>query len=290
MFKKNQCNPENVSCRPFVKWAGGKKQLVYTLVTHLPKHFNHYVEPFLGGGALFFTIIDKNRTILKSSLSDNNEELINSYLVIKNKIDELIFLLKENEQEYKKKPKEFYYYLRDIKKIDNIVAKAARFITLNKTCYNGLYRVNKSGKFNVPIGRYHDPKICDESNLRNINLVLNKTDTTVSLNDYRNSIKIDNLDENSFIYLDPPYNPVNKTSSFTAYTQKGFDKNDQLYLSQLYRKLSDRNCKVLMSNSDTPLVRQLFNDFSIILVSTRRQINSVPFKRLNHREILIKNY
>ncbi len=282
-------NLTNTSCRPFVKWAGGKTQILSILMNHLPQYFNYYVEPFLGGGAFFFSIINKNKTTLKSSLSDDNGELINSYLVIKNKIDDLIFILKEYDMHYKKEPRKFYYYLRDMKKMNNSIESAARFITLNKTCYNGLYRVNKSGKFNVPIGRYKDPKICDESNLRKINQILTKTNTRIFLDDYKNSIKPDDLDENSFIYLDPPYDPVNKTS-FISYTKKGFDENDQLNLSLLFKKLADRNCKVLMSNSDTFFIRQLFRDFHMVSVPTRRQINSVSSKRTNHKEIIIKNY
>lgn len=280
----------NANCHPFVKWAGGKTQLIGLLNQHLPKQFNHYIEPFLGGGALFFSLINNKRMLFKSSLSDNNKELINSYLVIKNNIDELTELLKEYEIQYKKDQEKFYYYLRDIKNVSDGVENAARFITLNKTCYNGLYRVNKSGWFNVPIGRYKNPKICDEVNLRKISQTLTKTDTIVFTDDYRNSININKVDENSFIYLDPPYDPINSTSSFTAYTKKGFGKSDQIELSLLFRKLSDRNCKVIMSNSDTSLVRQLYRAFDIVSVSTKRQINSVGTKRTNHQEVIIKNY
>src|SRR6186713_565294 len=192
------------SCHPFVKWAGGKSQLLPRIMRHIPQKFTRYFEPFLGGGAVFFYIALYNRNAI---LSDINADLINVYKIIRNNVEELIAALNYHQTEYNKSPKRYYYELRDSKKVFNNIEKAARFITLNKTCYNGLYRVNKNGLFNVPIGRYKNPLICDASNLRNINLLLGGDEIQIDAADYK-SVLLEKSRKGDFVYLDPPYSPI----------------------------------------------------------------------------------
>lgn len=277
---------------PFVKWAGGKTRLTSVIERHVPKNFSNYFEPFLGGGALFFHLKNTRYEMkdFTSYLSDNNPELINAYNIIKNKPQKLIALLSEFEKNYYNNPREFYYELRNNKLSDKIFL-AARFITLNKTCYNGLYRVNKNGLFNVPLGNYIKPKICDEENLLNINGILKNTKTIIRLGDFEN-ILVKNTKSNDFIYLDPPYDPIDRTSNFTSYTNTGFNIEQQKRLSDLFHILDCKGCKLLLSNSDTETIRELYKDFSnnILKIESIRSINSKPEKRSGHVELLIKNY
>ena len=198
-------------CYPFVKWAGGKTQLLSKFDTYLPSKITRYFEPFVGGGAVFFYIFSQKNIRFESFISDINEELIIGYKTIRDHIEELITLLKFHQREYKKCPTEYYYKLRTEIKLSNDIQRTARFITLNKTCYNGLYRVNKNGIFNVPIGRYKNPIICDSANLRNISIMLNHSNTNLQVSDYRN-ILLEKTDKDDFIYLDPPYYPISVTS------------------------------------------------------------------------------
>src|SRR5215211_7537926 len=247
---------KNISrnCHPFIKWAGGKSRLITQIKCFLPNYFNNYFEPFVGSGALFFYLInigkvDKNSSI---QLSDINVELINAYRVIKCSLTELINQLKQNEKEYLQDPQHFYYKLRNQNFKFNRIKKAARFITLNKTCYNGLYRVNKKGLFNVPFGRYNNPKICDIENLTKVNKILN----------------------------------------FTNYTVFGFDINQQKRLASFFNELDKRKCKIILSNSDTIFIRDLYSQFkeNIIPLKALRSINSNSEKRKNHNELIIKNF
>ena len=171
------------------------------------------------------------------------------------------------------------------------IENAGRFIALNKTCYNGLYRVNSKGVFNVPMGRYKNPMICDSSNLRNISIILKNSDTHFESIDYREILETKTR-EGDFIYLDPPYNPISSTSNFTSYTNNKFSEKDQIELSEIFIRLHDRKCNILLSNSDTPLIRKLYRDFSDYTISVKalRAINSKGSKRTGHRELLIKNY
>jgi DNA adenine methylase len=277
---------------PFIKWAGGKSQILSTIDGLIPAYFGRYFEPFLGGGAVFLHITNKKKIHFGAFLSDLNEELINAYTVVRSNVERLIEILTTHEQEYNTSPARFYYNLRDssIPLRRNLVERAARFITLNKTCYNGLYRVNKQGKFNVPMGRYKNPCICDHDNLRSISKVLRKSSTRIERGDYKR-ILLENAAEGDFVYLDPPYDPTGPTAGFTGYTDSGFTYKDQYELANLFKELDDRKCLILLSNSYTPLIRELYYGFkNIKMVSTLRAINSNASRRTGHTELLISNY
>ncbi len=279
-------------CHPFIKWAGGKSRLISQLKNFIPEEFNNYFEPFVGSGALFFYLTSSFKTKKNFSLhlSDINSELINVYKTIKDNLKDLIKELQYNENEYYNDPKKFYYKLRGERFPFESIKEAARFITLNKTCYNGLYRVNKNGIFNVPIGSYIKPKICDFRNLTKVNRIMNLRNTTIENYDYQ---KISSkIKENDFIYFDPPYFPINKTSNFTNYTSYGFDISQQKRLANFFNELDKRKCKILLSNSDTTIIRDLYSSFkeNIISLNALRSINSNAEKRKNQSELIIKNF
>jgi DNA adenine methylase len=292
-FEKDFVGVRLSQTSPFVKWAGGKTQLLDRLDKLIPLKFNRYFEPFLGGGAFFYYLTSNKNLRFIAYLSDINQELINVYQVIKSNVDELIDILKAYKIEYNKAPQNFYYELRDGFDIENStsVEKAARFITLNKTCYNGLYRVNSHGKFNVPMGRYRNPIICDSKNLRNANVILRSIDAHLYWVDFQ-KILSDKAQDGDFVYLDPPYDPPTTTANFTGYTGGGFTGKDQECLAEIFKKLDARGCKILLSNSDTEYVRQLYADYAknIRQVDVRRSINSISSKRVGHKELLISNY
>jgi DNA adenine methylase len=228
----------------------------------------------------------------RAYISDVNDELVNAYITIKSNVEELIEVLKIYEQEYRHDPAVFYYKLRDgpeCSSNDN-VKRAARFIALNRTCFNGLYRVNRQGKFNVPMGRYNNPTICNSDNLRNVSAALNQSSARISVDDYKDILL--QTKENDFIYLDPPYVPSSKTSDFTGYTNNGFTVNDQTDLANIFKKLDSWGCKMLLSNSDTELVRDLYSEYAsnIVEVDVLRSINSKASRRAGHKELLIRNY
>ena len=283
--------PDDLPGYPFVKWAGGKTQLLSKLDELIPSEFNQYFEPFVGGGAMFFHLISNKNIRFTAYLSDINEELINTYKVIQNDVERLIEVLEKNENEYKKNPSQYYYELRANIKPVNDVERAAKFITLNKTCYNGLYRVNRNGIFNVPIGKYKNPLICDSSNLKKVSYAIRYSKAIIQVSDYK-QILLDNTSEGDFIYLDPPYNPTSPTANFTDYTDYGFVNKDQEELANIFGKLSDRKCKVILSNSDTPFIREIYQDFSRYTkeLDTLRSINCKGSKRIGHKELLIRNY
>jgi DNA adenine methylase len=279
---------------PFIKWAGGKGQLLSELDKLIPSQFNRYFEPFLGGGAMFFYMMSSGMGF-NACLSDTNTELITGYIAIKDNVKEVIRLLQTYETEYtkyraySKEQKQYYNQLRDTRnniKSSSDVEIASSHIALNKTCFNGLYRVNGKGEFNVPPGKYKNPLICDSSNLENVSKVL--AGATILADDYRNVIQ--NARKGDFIYLDPPYQPLNNTSYFTAYTQDGFDDRDQSQLANIFRKLADNGCLVLLSNSDTPYIRELYSGFRIKEVKAQRAINCKGSKRAGHNELIISNY
>jgi DNA adenine methylase len=276
---------------PFVKWAGGKTQLLDRLDKLIPKAFDRYFEPFLGGGALFYHLVRNKQFI--AYLSDINHELINVYEVVKSNVEELIDVLSVYKKEYYKEPENFYHKLRDEFDAEHRsrIEKAARLITLNKTCYNGLYRVNSHGKFNVPMGRYKNPIIFDSKNLRNASLILRSLESHLYWEDYQ-KILTSKAQEGDFVYLDPPYNPITSTANFTGYTGAGFTRKDQECLTEVFKELDTRGCKILLSNSDTGYVRELYADFSknMLQVNVRRNINSRASKRLGHTELLVRNY
>jgi DNA adenine methylase len=283
--------------RPFVKWAGGKGQLLPELNKMIPSQFNTYFEPFLGGGAMFFHLVSRGIEFNNAYLSDTNVELITAYKAIKLNPKQVTELLQTYDIEYKKfqpyseQQKEYYNRLRDarnnsIKGFSSDVERAARFIALNRTCFNGLYRVNSSCEFNVPPGKYKNPLICDSSNLKNVSNALARA--TILADDFRNVTQ--NAQKGDFIYFDPPYQPLNSTSYFTAYTADGFGNRDQSQLAEVFRRLNSRGCLLLLSNSNTPYIRKLYSDFSIKEVDAQRAINSDGSKRAGHKELLISNY
>jgi DNA adenine methylase len=273
---------------PFVKWVGGKGQVIKQISKYVPRSFDRYIEPFVGGGAVFFHVLSLRN--FPAILSDTNAELINAFIVIRDSLNELIELLKQHEEYYYESRQEYYYNLRSSTPVTT-KERAARFITLDKTCYNGLYRVNKKGIFNVPMGRYKAPHICDSENLRNISTILNNFNVELAVADYK-EILLKNGSGGDFIYLDPPYSPTSKTANFTAYTNNGFSKDDQLGLSEVFKKLDRRGCKILLSNSDTPLIKKLYDRHStfVVKIKANRAINSKASKRTGHTELLIRNY
>lgn len=269
---------------PFVKWAGGKSQLLPRIDAHIPQ-FTKYFEPFLGGGALFFRLA--SRLQFAAYLSDANGELVNAYNAVKNDVEGLIALLTRREREYKKAPAEYYYRLRSAQP-DGSMEAAGRFIALNKTCYNGLYRVNRSGAFNVPIGRYRNPTICDKEQLRNASAALNYSHARIVACDYKQALR--KAREGDFVYIDPPFNPLSTTAHFVGYTKNGFGERDQIELAQAFRELDSKGCKVLLSNSDTKLVRDLYSGFEQRKVRVLRAISCKGSGRTGYREILVSNF
>ena len=271
---------KNENPRPIVKWAGGKRQLLPTLRQFYPKNFRRYIEPFLGGAIIYLT--------LKPSLAilgDSNRELIDCYTTVRDRTDELIKAL-ENYVPHVL-DKEFYYEVRDRNAADLApVERAARFIFLNKTCYNGLYRVNRDGRFNVPFGKHErPPQLYDEANLRGVSLLLQNAELVTG--DFEETVQ--RASEGDFLYLDPPYHRSGN-AHFTAYSVNGFTKDDHARLARTFRTLNARGCKLLLCNSDTSLVRELYRDFVVISVVTKRAINCISEKRSGFPEVLILNY
>ncbi|HET6458757.1 MAG TPA: DNA adenine methylase [Nitrosopumilaceae archaeon] len=274
--------------KPFVKWAGGKRQILPILSQHIPKNFDTYFEPFLGGGAVLFHLISKNSQ-LKCFVSDLNSTLILSYVTIRDKVDELIMSLEEHSENYFKNPEKYYYQVRD-NNPKNQIDQVSRLIFLNKTCFNGLYRVNSKGKFNVPIGKYVNPNIVNKENLQILSHVLQSKEISIKCEDFTTALR--KAREDDFVYLDPPYQPVSSTANFTSYTNDNFDYKDQERLFVEFKKLDSKGCKIMLSNSKSQEVIDLFSEFSnnIIEINTNRFINSNSKKRTGHTEILIKNY
>ena len=275
--------------KPFVKWAGGKNGLINSLISFIPKNFNSYFEPFVGGGALFFYL--KNINILNSKkiyLNDKNVELINAYKQIKinpNKLLEELEILKNNHS------KEYFYKIRNLDRDFDFyslseVFRAARFIYLNKTCFNGLCRYNAKGNFNTPIGSYKNPKIYDKDLIFSVHEVLKNVSIT------NKDFEVVSLEakKGDFVYFDPPYYPINKTSSFVSYTDN-FSANEQIRLYKLFKMLDCEGIKVLQSNSNTDFIKELYKDFEIIEVISKRAINCKGDKRGKITELIIRgNY
>jgi DNA adenine methylase len=260
---------------PVLKWAGGKKQMLNILVPNSPKNYNKYIEPFVGGGALFFELAPKNGVI-----SDSNPEIIHLYKTIASNVDELI-----NELKGMKNEEEFYYAIRATQpETLTEIRKAARTLYLNRTCYNGLYRVNKNGQFNVPFGKYKNPKICDEENLRAVSKVLQNA--TIIQNDYREVLH-KYAEPGDFIFLDPPYFPISQYSDFKRYTKEQFHDEDQRILAEEVKRLRDIGCHVLLTNSNHPMVHELYKEFDISVHQTKRNISSNASKRTGE-DVLVK--
>jgi DNA adenine methylase len=287
-------------CKPLIKWVGGKSQLISQIQKYYPFDDNSiykYVEPFVGGGAVLFDILN-NYNLKEVYISDINADLINIYNVVKTYPEELISVLKKLEIEYKQlspnERKDYFYKKRNEFNIGNCteIYKASLFIFLNKTCFNGLYRVNKSGKFNVPHGSYSNPLICDENNIRVASQKLQNV--TIKCADYKECI--DFVDEHTFVYIDPPYRPISKTSSFVSYTTNGFNDDKQAELAAFAERLIEKGAKVLLSNSDPQntdqnddFFIQLYSFCKINKVEAKRNINCKGNKRSKIKELLISN-
>jgi DNA adenine methylase len=275
----------NALISPVVKWVGGKRQLLPVIKKNLPKKYNYYCEPFLGGGAVLFNIQPR-----KAIVNDLNSELMNVYEVIKNNIDDLIEDLKKH------KNKEDYFYEmrrldRNKKEYNSLsdVEKASRILYLNKTCFNGLFRVNNAGEFNTPFGKYKNPNIVNENTLRAVNSYFNEAEIIFHSEDYQTVLE--SLKKNSFVYLDPPYDPVSDTSSFTGYNKGGFNQDEQIRLKECCDSLDDNGIKFLLSNSATEFIKELYKNYkNKQIVKAKRSINSVSTKRGHVDEILVKNY
>lgn len=282
---------------PFLKWAGGKSQLLDELVRLVPPRFGTYYEPFLGAGALFFRLFSEGR-IGRAVLSDLNKDLISCYVTIRDALDEV--LLRLESLQLRACDRDFFYAqarprfnsIRLETGLEVHPEKAALMIYLNKTCYNGLYRVNSSGEFNVPWGRYRSPRVYDEENLRAVSRALNSPGIEVKCCDYRQAL--DQASRGDFVYLDPPYHPISRTSSFTQYIQKPFGEKDQRELAGEFASLTSRGCLVLMSNSGAPFVRSLYEGLAAGVrlkeVSASRSISCKGDRRNGVTELIISNF
>lgn len=272
---------------PFVKWVGGKRQLLPEIKKLMPSRneISTYYEPFVGGGAVFLDLEPK-----KAVINDFNSELMNTYKVIKEDVETLIISLKEHVND-----SEYFYNLRSKDREEEFlkwsdVERASRFIYLNKTCYNGLYRVNSQGFFNTPFGSYKKPNIINEYVLRELSVYFNKAKITFRTGDFEDSLK--GIRKGSFVYFDPPYAPLTSTSNFTGYTSGGFDVSEQIRLRNLCDKLDSKGIKFLLSNSNVELIQELYSGrgYTIKEVDAKRSINSKGDKRGNVGEVLIYNY
>lgn len=296
----------NVFAKPFVKWAGGKGQLLSEIHKIYPKELGHkitkYAEPFVGGGAVLFDILN-TFNLKEIYISDVNADLINTYIMVRDNVEEVISVLRGMDEKYKtseqEEKKKYYYEQRDrfnLLKfngvVDENIEKAVLFIFLNKTCFNGLYRVNKKGKFNVPIGSYKNPLICDEKNLKIVSKLLQGIQIVCA--DYHESLNF--VDENTFVYIDPPYRPLTPTS-FTAYNENSFGDEEQVELGRYIDELDHREAFLVISNSDPKNVKEndeffddLYKRYDINRIDANRMINSDSKARGKIKELLVKNF
>jgi DNA adenine methylase len=273
--------------KPFVKWAGGKRQLLPELEKHLPADTRRrvYYEPFVGGGALLFALRPS-----RALINDSNAQLVMTYNVIKNSAAGLLERLEDCQRKHSR---DFYYAMRNLDRdaaaFDRLsgIEKAARLIYLNKTCYNGLFRVNSRGEFNVPPGKYHNPLICDAPAIRRISAYLNTNHISISCGDF--AAALERAGDNAFVYFDPPYHSPDKRN-FTGYQAGGFDEEAQKRLAGVFKRISRRGARCLLSNADTALIRELYRDFEIIPLQARRLINAQSSGRGAANEVLIKNW
>ncbi|MBQ9869946.1 MAG: DNA adenine methylase [Ruminococcus sp.] len=276
--------PKNKLVSPVLKWVGGKRQLLPSIKPMLPKRITSYCEPFVGGGAVLFDLQPK-----RAIVNDINSDLILVYTVIRDNVEALIELLETYPNE-----EGFYYELRNIdreqEKYDKLseIEKAARVIFLNKTCYNGLYRVNNAGEFNSPFGKYKNPNIVNAPVLRAVSAYFNSSEITFSTADFE--LVLEQVRRGTFVYLDPPYDPVSDTSSFTGYSKGGFSREQQIQLRECCDRLNARGVKFMLSNSATDFIREQYSNYHITIVQAKRAINSVASKRGDVDEVIITNY
>jgi len=277
-----------------VKWAGGKKQLLEQFKPLYPKKFNNYYEPFIGSGAVFFYLrkIDLHRKMMYPDegreyfLSDNNRNLINLYVDVRDKLDELISLLETYKKKHHKDD-DYYYQVRDdFNKGSKGIERSAQFIYLNKTCFNGLYRVNSKGGFNVPKGEYNNPAILNKQALGEASRLLQGV--KIKCLSFEETEPLPQKED--FVYLDPPYHPLSETASFTSYTKEDFTIKDQERLAEYYKKLDDRGCFVMLSNSDTDFIKSLYKGYEIKTAKARRAISCKGQGRGKINEIIVRNY
>lgn len=279
-MKKNK----NKLVAPVLKWVGGKRQLLGTLTPLLPQRITTYCEPFVGGGALLFDLQPNTAYV-----NDINGDLIRVYNVIKSDVESLITTL----QEYKNES-DFFYAVRDWdrdkEKYSSLsdVQKAARILYLNKTCYNGLFRVNNAGEFNSPFGNYRNPNIVNAPTLRAVSSYLNTATVHLSSLDYAEVLKT--LPKGTFVYLDPPYDPVSDTSSFTGYSKGGFNRDDQIRLRECCDDLNARGLKFMLSNSATDFIKEQYSAYHVTIVQAKRAVNSDSTKRGEVDEVVVRNY
>lgn len=269
---------------PVLKWVGGKRQLLPEIKKRVPKGYKMYYEPFLGGGAVLFELQPK-----KAIVNDLNTELINVYETIKMYPEELI-----QELEKYSNDEETFYNIRNIDRDKtkylklSKIERASRIIYLNKTCFNGLYRVNNAGEFNSPFGRYKNPNIVNEKTIRAVSKYFNSADIVFKSGDFEECLK--DIPKGAFVYLDPPYDPVSKTSNFTGYNQGGFGDKEQIRIKNICDELNKNGVKFLLSNSATPFIKELYKDYIIDIVTAKRSVNSKADGRGNVEEVLIRNY
>lgn len=284
-FPQKGTYQHNVMAQPFLKWAGGKRQLLPIINKFIPQ-FTQYYEPFIGAGAVLLAIQPVNSTI-----NDTNSELVNCYQVIKKSPQKLLELCQRHQA---KNSKEYFYHLREQDRQNDFTARssverAARIIYLNKTCFNGLFRVNRKGQFNVPYGNYANPTIADPEVIKAVSTYLNQGNVNILSGDFEQAVAM--AKPGAFIYFDPPYYPLSSTSSFNSYSLNGFGETEQIRLKKLCDNLSDKGCKILLSNSSALFIRDLYSDsrYQIEAVDAARSINSVSSKRGKIKELLIHN-
>jgi DNA adenine methylase len=284
--KQTRAYQHNPLAQPFLKWAGGKRQLLSAIQEFTPQKYNRYYEPFVGAGAVLFFLQPS-----KSIINDTNHELINCYEVIKDHPEELLSLCDIHRS---KNSKEYYYQQRDLDRRPEFqaltpVERAARILYLNKTCFNGLFRVNSQGQFNVPYGDYTNPVIADTIVIRAVSAFLNSRSVKICEGDFADAVVT--AKKGAFVYFDPPYHPISDTSSFTGYSIDGFGEKEQERLKALCDDLTERGCQVLVSNSNAQLIRDLYSDsrYDIVDVKATRAINAVGSKRGRIGELLIHN-
>lgn len=305
-------NEESEYAKPFFKWAGGKSQLLQKFSERLPDRLKtgdltRYVEPFIGGGAVFFYIIQMF-PMKEAIICDVNEELILTYQVIKKDVERLISRLNWYQEEYTGRDEQerpaFFYEIREQMNAEKEafdfseyrerwIERAAQLLFLNKTCFNGLFRVNSSGGFNVPFGKYKNPNVVHEKNLRNVSALL--TNTTILLGDFNKCLEY--IDNNTFLYIDPPYRPLNKSSSFTSYAKEGFSDEDQKRLSEFFAEADRKGAAIMLSNSDPKnedpddqFFDDLYHEYRIERVGAKRFINCDAEKRGEINELIVMNY
>ncbi len=296
----------SIEAKPFLKWAGGKGQLLSQLSEHLPERISKepftYIEPFVGGGAMLFYMLQHFNNIRKAIINDVNEDLILTYRIIKDDVETLIANLERLEKEYlaitdQDKRSQLFYEVREKynQHIGDSIERASQLLFLNKTCFNGLFRVNKKGYFNVPFGKYANPTICNAKQLRADSQLLQSAQVEICLGDYAQTLK--HIDGLTFVYLDPPYRPLDATSSFTAYAKGDFNDDDQRALAAFCHQLSERECLWMESNADCSaknpedtFFEDLYKEYRIERVYASRFINANPEKRGKLTELVIRNY